>query len=196
MEKLDTRPRILRAAAAIFREKGFNGASMQELAAAVGLTKSTLYHHFPSKQALLREILESTVERATPRLQAIARADLPASERLRQAVVGHVVELIRDRDNVACFVAEGRFLAPAYMEAHVAKRDRYERYLRQIIEDGIETGEFSPTDVRVASRAILGMCNSVASWYRPEGELGAEKIAAHYGEWAVRALAAPTGTGA
>lgn len=184
-----TRERILRAAASLFRRKGFNGASMQDLAEAVGITKSSLYHHFPSKQALLSEILANTVDRVTPALEAIAESDLPACERLRQAVGGHVVELIRDRDNVACFIEEGRFLAPDYMQAYIAKRDRYENLFRQIVQDGISSGEFRTTDVRLAGLAILGMCNWVARWYRPEGEFTPDDIAIYFGDMAVLALA-------
>lgn len=184
-----TRERILQAAASLFRRKGFNGASMQDLAEAVGITKSSLYHHFPSKQALLSEILANTVDRVTPALEAIVWSDLPACERLRQAVAGHVVELIRDRDNVACFIEEGRFLAPDYMQAYIAKRDRYERLFRKIVEDGIAGGEFRTTDVRLAGLAILGMCNWVARWYRPEGEFTPDEIAAHFGDMAVLAMA-------
>lgn len=183
-----TRERILRSAAALFRQRGFNGASMQDLAEVVGITKSSLYHHFPSKQALLSEILANTVDRVTPALEAIAESDLPASERLRQAVSGHVVELIRDRDNVACFIEEGRFLAPDYMQAYIAKRDRYESYFRQIVEDGIASGEFRTTDVRLASLAILGMCNWVARWYRPDGDHSPDEIATSFGSMAARGL--------
>lgn len=183
-----TRDRILRSAAALFRQRGFNGASMQDLAEVVGITKSSLYHHFPSKQALLSEILANTVDRVTPALEAIAESDLPASERLRQAVGGHVIELIRDRDNVACFIEEGRFLAPDYMQAYIAKRDRYESYFRQIVEDGIVSGEFRTTDVRLASLAILGMCNWVARWYRPDGDHSPDEIATSFGSMAARGL--------
>lgn len=195
-----TRERILREAAALFRRKGFNGASMQDLAEAVGITKSSLYHHFRSKQALLFEILSTTVDRETPALRTIAEAELPAAERLRRAVARHVLGLIRDLDNVACFVEEGRFLAPRYREAYIAKRDRYERLFRRILEEGVAAGEFRPVDVRVASLAILGMCNWVARWYRPDGAYAPEEIAAQFGELAVLGVVAggdrPAGAGA
>jgi len=190
-----TRDRILRAAAGLFRQHGFNGTSMQDLAEAVGISKSSLYHHFPSKQALLSEIVESTVERVTPAVRGIAEADLPAADRLRQAVARHVVELIHDQDNVACFIEEGRFLAADYRQAHIAKRDRYECHFRRIIEDGIRAGEFRPIDVRLAGLAVLGMCNAVASWYRPGGELEADEIAAQFGELSARSLAGDGGRG-
>jgi len=189
-EALGTRERILRAAASLFRRKGFDGASMQDLAEAVGITKSSLYHHFPSKQALLSEILSKTVDRVTPALRSIAESDLPAAERLRLAVSGHVVELIRDRDNVACFIEEGRFLAPDRMSAYIAKRDAYEEHFRRIVEDGIRLGEFRATDVRLASLAILGMCNWVARWYRPDGAYSPEEIARSFGDIALSGLAA------
>src|SRR3990170_6707274 len=191
MEAPTTRNRILEAAAGLFRREGFNGASMQDLAAVVGITKSTVYHHFPSKQALLSEILEHTVDRVTPALEAIAEADLPAAARLRQAVARHIVELIRDQDNVACFIEEGRFLAPEHRQSHIAKRDRYEQHFRRIVADGIRAGEFQQLDVRLASQAVLGMCNSMAAWYRPDGGFEPDEIAEQFGELAVRALSAP-----
>lgn len=190
-EERTTRTRILAEAAGLFRREGFNGASMQDLAAVVGITKSTLYHHFPSKQALLSEIVELTVDRVTPALEAIAEADLPAATRLRQAVARHVVELIHDQDNVACFIEEGRFLAPEFKTSHIAKRDRYERHFRRIVADGIRAGEFRQRDVRLASLAVLGMCNSVTSWYQPEGDFEPDEIAEQFGELAVRALCSP-----
>jgi len=185
-----TGERIRRAAAALFREKGFNGTSMADLAAAVGITKSSLYHHFSSKQALLLEILELTVDRVTPALRAVAESERPATERLRRAVVMHVVEGLRDRDNLACFVEEGRYLEPAYMEAYVAKRDRYEHYVRRIIRDGIASGEFRPVDPRLTAMAILGMANSAVRWYRPEGDYTPEEIGASFAELVVDGLLA------
>ena len=185
-----TRERILRSAAALFRQRGFNGTSMQDLAEAVGITKSSLYHHFSSKQALLSEILSNTVDRVTPAVREIAESKRPASERLRRAVTRHVVELIRDRDNVACFIEEGRFLVPERMSAYVAKRDDYEQHFRRIVADGIASGEFRDTDVRLASLAILGMCNWVARWYRADGDHTPDEIAAQFGDTAVFGLVA------
>jgi TetR/AcrR family transcriptional regulator, cholesterol catabolism regulator len=183
-----TRDRILGAAASLFREYGFNGTSMHDLAAEVGITKSSLYHHFPSKQALLSEILEATVSRVTPRIEAVVEADLPAVERLRQAVTIHVVELIADQDNVACFIEEGRYLSPEFVESYIPKRDRYENCLRQILQEGADSGELVTGDVRLAGLAILGMCNWVARWYRPDGTRTPDEIAAEFATLAVRAV--------
>jgi len=185
-----SRQQILEVAAGLFRRRGFAGTGMRDIAAGAGMVKSSLYNHFTSKQAMLFEIVQQTVQRTTPALRAIAEAELPATERLRRAVAAHVTELIRDLDNVACFVEEGRFLEPTYLNAHLASRDEYERSFRRILVDGVESGEFRPVGVELTSRALLGMCNWVARWYRPDGKLDAARIAADYGELAVRAVAA------
>ncbi|MDK1292806.1 MAG: TetR/AcrR family transcriptional regulator [Actinomycetota bacterium] len=182
----DTRGRILLEAAALFSANGFNGTSMSELAAAVGITKSSLYHHFPSKQALLAEIIEVTVSRVTPLVQKVAEMDLPASDRLRRAIVLHTVEAIRDQDAIACFVEEGRYLEREFMETHVVKRDAYEQVFRKLFEDGIESGEFVKRDIGIAVKAVLGMCNSVVRWYKPDGDYSAQEIADEFADFAVR----------
>jgi TetR/AcrR family transcriptional regulator, cholesterol catabolism regulator len=185
-----SRQRILEVAAGLFRRRGFAGTGMREIAAGAGLVKSSLYNHFPSKQAMLFEIVQQTVQRTTPALRAIAEAEMPATERLRRAVAAHVIELIHDLDNVACFVEEGRFLEPTYLNAHLASRDEYERSFRRILVDGVGSGEFRPVNAELTSLALLGMCNWVARWYRSDGKLDAARIAADYGELAVRAVAA------
>jgi len=185
-----TKERIRREAAALFREKGFNGTSMADLAGEVGITKSSLYHHFPSKQALLSEIIELTVNRVTPLVEEVAESDLPVRERLSRAVALHTVEAIRDQDAIACFIEEGRYLAPDFMAAHVAKRDHYELIFRRMFAEGIASGEFVDQDVGLAVKAVLGMCNSVVRWYRPGGPYTPDEIASEFAHFAVRGAGA------
>lgn len=184
-----TRARILRAAAMLFHARGYEGTSMKAIADVVGIQKSSLYHHFSSKDELLFEILQHTVDLATGGLQEIARSSRPAAERLRLAVRHHVINLVEDLDNVACFVEEGKALGPVHREVYIAKRDAYERCFRQIIEDGIARGEFRRADVRLAGFAVLGMCNWLVRWFHPDGPNTPEEIAAHLGDLAVAALA-------
>lgn len=183
-----TRVQLVRAAAHLFREQGFHGTSVAEIATAAWITKSSLYHHFASKQALLAEILTDTASRVTPAVEEIASADLPAAERLRAAARHHVVELIHDQDMVACFVEEGRFLAPEYRDDFVAARDRYERSFRRILQDGVGNGEFRQVSISMASLAVLGLCNSVVHWYRPGGVLDIDAVAEQFADLAVRSL--------
>ncbi len=181
-----TRDRIRQAAAALFRSKGFNGTSMADLATEVGITKSSLYHHFPSKQSLLAEIVELTMDRAFPLVSDVVHSGASAAGRLGQAVVIHIVEAIRDLDAQACYSEEGRYLTPEFMAAHVEKRDRYEHLFRRIYEDGLASGDFVPQDVGLAVKAVLGMCNSVVRWYRPSGDHTPLGIADEFARFVVR----------
>lgn len=185
-----TRARILRAAAALFHARGFEGTSMNQIAAAVGIQKSSLYHHFRSKDELLFDILRHTVDVAIGGLQAIVAADLSAAQRLRLAVRHHVINLVEDLDNVACFIEESKALGPRHREAYIVRRDAYERCFREIIEEGIARGEFRPADVRLAGFAVLGMCNWIVRWYHPDGPNTPEEVARQFGDLAVAALAA------
>jgi AcrR family transcriptional regulator len=184
----NTRERIRIEAAALFNSHGFNGTSMADLADAVGITKSSLYHHYTSKQALLSEIIELTVNRVTPLVQEVADMDLPVRERLRRAVVLHTVEAIRDRDAIACFIEEGRYLSPDFMSTHVANRDNYEKVFRGLFKEGIMSGEFIEQDVGITVKAVLGMCNSVVRWYRPDGSRSPVEIAEDFADFAVRGV--------
>ncbi|MFV1963565.1 MAG: TetR family transcriptional regulator, partial [Acidimicrobiia bacterium] len=157
----------------------------------VGISKSSLYHHFPSKQALLSEIIELTVDRVTPIVRSVADSDLPIDERLRSAIALHTVEAIRDRDAIACFIEEGRYLSPDFMAKHITNRDRYELIFRDMFEEGIRSADFVDQDVGIAVKAILGMCNSVVRWYQPSGKYSPEEIAAEIAEFVVRG-ASPT----
>lgn len=181
-----TRERILRAAASLFRQQGYHGTSLHAISQQVGITKSSLYHHFPSKQALLSAILEFTVERMTPQLEEVAGADLPASVRLAEAMRLHVLATVADQDSVACFIEEGRFLEPEFSATHIAKRDHYEGCFRRILQDGVDNGEFLAPDVRITSLAIFGMSNWLARWYDPNGHRSAEEIAEEFAEIALR----------
>jgi len=190
-DELTTRERIRKEAAALFRNKGFNGTSMADLAQEVGISKSSLYHHFPSKQALLSEIIELTVNRVTPLVRAVADSDRPIAERLETAIALHTVEAIRDRDAIACFIEEGRYLSTDFMATHIANRDRYELIFRDMFEEGITSAELVDQDVGIAVKAILGMCNSVVRWYQTSGKYSPEEIAAEIAEFVVRG-ASPT----
>ncbi len=186
------RASILREAAALFRRQGFERTTVRSIAEAVGLKKGSLYHYITGKQRLLFEIVEQALEHSLPALERIASSPAPAADRLREAVRLHILTLARDRDAVACFVEEGRWLAIEYRAAHQTTRDRYEGLFRRIVADGIASGEFAPTDVPLAGFAVLGIVNWVVRWYRPDGRYRAEQIAAQFGAYAVDMLA---GTG-
>lgn len=175
------REEIVQAAAILFRRKGFDATSMQDIAEAVGMLKGSLYYHFTSKEELLYEVVNRGVDRLLSGAEPIfARQDLGPREKLRQLVRYHMLHLGRGTQSLVIASYEADKLEPAHREAYVAKRDRYESFLRQTIAEGIARGELAPVDVKLAALAILGMCNWFIQWYRPTGPYTPEYIADYF----------------
>jgi AcrR family transcriptional regulator len=184
-----TREDEIRAAAfRIFREKGYHGTSMQDIADEVGLLKGSLYHYIPSKEALLGRLFEGALETPLATLSEIAKRDATASERIREMVKTYALAVVSNLDAVGVFLREWREL-PAKELAVVRERRRAMRRLfERVIEEGIRTGEFARGDAKLATLAILGMCNWMYEWYRPRGRKGADAIAEELARRAVASL--------
>src|SRR5512135_3495836 len=97
-EKLMTREDILEAAAQVFRQKGFHGASMQDIAEAVNLQKASLYHHVSSKQEILLALLDRALELLFERVSAISIQDIPANKKLREMICAYLQLLTQNTD--------------------------------------------------------------------------------------------------
>lgn len=168
---------IIQAAAQIFRHKGFHATSMQEIADAVKLQKSSLYHHIPSKQDILLTILDHALDLLIADMQAVVESDLPPEEKLRLAVHVYVDRLTEDADLATVLLIEHRSLEPELKQAHIERRDRYEALWRELIEEGIEKGMFRKMDPKVAGFALLGVQNWMLTWYRADGKMRASELA-------------------
>lgn len=192
------REEILRAALRAFREKGYHGTSLGDIAGRLGLRKTAIYHYFADKEVLLYECHRRSLSELE-RAMAEARAEF---DRPREQL-GH---LIREHVRIMVETLEGStlgFEVPALSAAHqrevVARRDRYERSLRGIIARGAELGEFRPVDPKIAAFTILGAINWISRWYRPEGEFRPHELAARFAAHLVGGLTCdrePRGTNA
>jgi AcrR family transcriptional regulator len=168
---------IIHAAAQIFRHKGFHATSMQEIADAVNLQKSSLYHHVPSKQDILRTILDHALDLLIADMQAVVESDLPPEEKLRRAVHVYVDRLTEDADLATVLLMEHRSLEPKLKKGHIKRRDRYENLWRQLIEEGMQQNAFRKMNPKVAGFALLGVQNWMLTWFRSDGGMQAEDLA-------------------
>lgn len=175
-----TRNDILEAAAQVFRQKGFHGASMQDIAEAVNLQKASLYHHVSSKQEILLALLDRALELLLERISAICSQDLPADEKLRQMVRAYLQILAENTDLSAVLLFEHRSLERKQHARHVPNRDKFEALWRDVLEEGVTSKLFKCEDSALTARAILGIMNWTITWYRPNGELAIDEIADHY----------------
>src|SRR5512134_2972131 len=108
-----TREDILEAAAQVFRQKGFHGASMQDIAETVQLQKASLYHHVSSKQEILLALLDRALDMLFEQIDVIAKQPLPADEKLRQMVQVYLRLLAENSDLSAVLLFEHRSLEPS-----------------------------------------------------------------------------------
>lgn len=199
---------ILLAAADVLRRNGYESTTMKDIAAEVNLTAASLYHHFRNKDFLLLAVLEGGLEQIISKLEPLVNSPLAVGEKLREMIRLHVVGLTENTAIGAAMVFEIRALmnakAPprngnqfdadtydefvARRDAFFAKRDHFEELYRRVIREGIARGEFRPVDVGIFVKTMLGAHNWVGVWYRPQGRLSGEAIAAIIAETFLRSL--------
>lgn len=181
--------RILAAAIRLFAEKGFDGASVQEIVDAANVTKGALYHYFESKNDLLYEIYHSLLSRQLADLDRVVALELEPAEALR-TLIGELVESTAGYiDETKVWVREMYRLDETHMHAVRADRRRYHVTFRKIIEDAQASGEFSSVaSAETVTLIVLGMVNEMPQWYRPDGPKTAAQIAAEVSAFVLAAL--------
>jgi AcrR family transcriptional regulator len=175
-----TREDILEAAAQVFRQKGFHGASMQDIAKAVNLQKPSLYHHVSSKQEILLALLDRALELLLERISAISSQEIPADRKLREMVRAYLQILSENTDLSAVLLFEHRSLERKQHARHVPNRDKFEALWREVLEEGVAAKRFKCDNPALTTRAVLGILNWTITWYHPGGRLGIDEIADHY----------------
>jgi AcrR family transcriptional regulator len=169
---------ILETAARIFCEKGFDKASMEDVADAVGLTKAGLYHHIGSKDELLFAIMSYGMDLFEEKVLNRVMAIPDPLERLKVALRGHVLLVIRDRPKeVTVILHETNALRGRYRDRINARKKRYIKFLEKTFREMIKSGTARRVDPSAAAFAMLGMINWIYQWYRPGGRLNEEAVA-------------------
>ena len=181
---------ILTAAARIFREKGYHGTSVQDIAEAVGLLKGSLYHYIRSKEELLARLFEGSLGDTIVELEAIATRNATTTERLRDMVRVYVMSVTANLDAVGIYLREWRSLPAPELARVRARRRAMRRLFEDVITEGVKRRELSASDAKIAALAIIGMCNWTYEWYRPRGRLTPAALA---DELADRAVASVSG---
>jgi AcrR family transcriptional regulator len=184
---LATREAILRAAAGVFRRRGYARTGMREVAAAADLSPANLYYYFASKDELLFFCQDRSLDRMLAAVTAIAPQRQPPEAKLRAVVATHLALLLDELDGAAAHL-EVDALPPALRARVVAKRDRYEAAVRRIVAAGSRSGAFVRCDATLVTRALLGALNWTARWYRPEGPAAPGVVADAFADYLVRGL--------
>src|SRR5208337_1681267 len=181
---------ICRVAARVFYEKGYDGASMQDIAEAVGLTKAGLYHHVGSKDMLLFEIMNYGMDILDESVLVKVK-DVPnLREKLRRTIIGHIDLVVRARDReITVILHENRSLKGALRKKINARKRAYIEYLEDLIARVQEQSGIPPKlSPHIAAFAVLGMINWLYQRYHLKGPVKQEEIATAYLEFFFRGL--------
>jgi TetR/AcrR family transcriptional regulator, cholesterol catabolism regulator len=191
----DRAEQVYSAALRLFREKGYHATSMQDIAAAVGLYKGSLYHYIGGKEELLVRVFERSMGGLLVDVERIAAdSSLPPSAQLRRIVEAHVSAVALNLDALTVYLHEWRALAGESLANVRTQRERYAAVVSDIIARGVRAGEFAVPDVGIATLGLLGMCNWLCQWYSPTGRLSASEIGARFADLVLDGLRGPQRT--
>jgi AcrR family transcriptional regulator len=181
------RAEILRSAVAAFRRRGYHGASVDEIAGTLGMTKGNLYYYFKNKEEILFFCHDWSLDILLDRLAEVEEAGGPPDRQLRRLIVAFV-HMIIDELHGTALTLDLQALSPAHLKRVIAKRDRFDRGLRRIIEEGIASGAFAPGDPKLLTFAVLGAANWITRWYDPSGPATSDEIGHGFADFLVRGL--------
>ena len=176
---------MLERAARLFAEKGYDAASMRDLAEEVAVRPSSLYHHFTGKDRILFEICYGFQQDFNLEVVPELGAQRPPEAAIRAAIRSHVLFSNRNWPQVLVNMRERRSLPAEQQNAINALRRQYRDALAAAIQRGCDRGVFSVPDVTIAAMAVLDMVNGLAHWFRPRDRRDLERTAVRYGDAAV-----------
>jgi AcrR family transcriptional regulator len=185
------RETLLRIAVAVFNERGYDGTSMEDLAARLGITKSAIYHHVAGKAELLR----LAVDRALDGLFAAAAEPVgdSATARLEHLVRRSVDVLVAELPFVTLLL---RVRGNTDVErAALARRREFDQIVADLVRQAVAEGGIRPdVDAAVTARLLFGLVNSLVEWYRPDRGLRQQDLADAVVTVAFQGLRTPNAT--
>ena len=165
---LTRKEQVIRKAAELFREKGYAASSMRDLAQKLGIEAASLYSHIKSKEEILHNLCFDMAAEFRKSLVEVEKLNVPASEKLRLGIIGHVEVMAKDLTASAVFMNEHRHLSQPFLRDFLLLRINYINRFKAIIEAGIKSGEFKETiDTKLAVMTLFSSLNWMPQWYNP-----------------------------
>ena len=181
------REAVIRAAARAFNARGYHHTSLDDIAAALGVTKPTVYYYVANKEQLLFECFLAGLRPIRAALRNADRLEAPGRERLAQVVRGYAAAIASDYG--WCMVrAHDQDLGPEMRRQINALRSEIDQGIRRLLRAGMEDGSIAVADPKIAAFALAGALNWIAHWYRADQALSAEEISRAFVEFFERGL--------
>jgi TetR/AcrR family transcriptional regulator, cholesterol catabolism regulator len=177
----------------IFSAKGFRGTSMNDLAAATGLSKSSLYHYFDSKEDILVEIYDDVLRHNVEAAQRVRDSELPTELKLRQLFLERVEYVCRNRRILQVFFEEEAELPRRLLSRVFETRTAYVDLIEGLINKGVEEGVFKiTTSPTIVVNTLLGATNWIYKWYSPRGPRSPQQLGEDITDLLLRSITVPS----
>jgi AcrR family transcriptional regulator len=186
------RIQILRSAAAAFRRRGYHGASVDEIASALQMTKGNLYYYFRNKEEILYVCHDYSLDIMLGILSEVEALDTTPDQKLRRLVEAFVHVIIDELHGTALTI-ELQALSPELLGRIIRKRDRFDRGVRRIVQAGMDAGIFQRGDAKLVAFAVLGAINWIPRWFDPGGAKSSAQIGRAFADYLVGGLLADNG---
>jgi AcrR family transcriptional regulator len=185
------RERILDVAAKLFAEHGYEAVSLRQICETARVSKGAIYHYFSSKEELLGAIVISSLEHLLDHLARDAGAGPGAADRLRRFIISQAEFFEAHAARFRVAMADFAELSEPIARRRVSElRNRYTRFIRRLVAQGIAAGEFHDADVNAVVRMVLAILYWLARWHEPGGRLRAVDIAASHADIMLRGVRA------
>lgn len=183
----DRRIEILKSAAAAFRRRGYHGASVDEIASALEMTKGNLYYYFKNKEDILFACHDYSLDLLLGLMAEVQAEPSSPEAKLRRLVLAFV-HLILDELHATALTLDPEALSPPLLKKIIAKRDQFDHGIRDIIQQGIDQGVFTPGDPKLIEFAMMGAINWIPKWFNPEGPQTSNTIGDAFTDYLVGGL--------
>jgi AcrR family transcriptional regulator len=183
---------LIDVATQVFYEKGYDAASLQDIADRLGILKGSLYYYIQSKEDLLYDVISDVHREGLANIKSLAAADGNALQRLRGVIIGHIEYECRNFTKTAVFLHELQALTPERQAEVIGGEHSYRGVFADLVESGQREGLIrAEVNSKLAALSILGSTNWVYRWFKPDGEFTARQIGEQFADMTVPGLAVP-----
>ena len=182
--------KIKKSAVNLFYKKGYFATSMSNIAKVTGIRKSSIYHHYATKEDILLDIFRTTMHDLQNTLQLHLDRATGTKDKIKAVIYCHIIFHVQRQKEAIIADSELRGLTTRNYTEIIQMRDDYERVIQNVLDEGVVEGIFAESDTKVISYAILSMCTAVCTWFKKSGRLSKETVADIYADFILKGLAA------
>ncbi len=177
---------ILRSAAAVLVEKGYQGTTMEEISAKLLMTKGSMYYYFKNKDDLLYQCHLMIMEICLDGIEKVVDSDCNPIEKLKRAIKEHILLATSEKAMFMALAKPNHNFSKEQLQEVLELRKSYSHYFDRIINEGIDKQVFDRLDIKMVRLIILGALNWIQEWYDQSGPQTAEEIAEVYADYLLK----------